>query len=87
MKEIQFPIRKLPEMFCFGGYNTTIQIDKIKNIEVLYYYEDFKTDRRNPILYIELKNDILVTVDFETIEEAEEALKEFKKHCIFKRVK
>ena len=86
MKEIQFPIKKLPEMFCFGGYNTTIQIDKIKNIEVLYY-EDFKTDRYIPILHIELINDILVTVDFETIEEAEEALKEFKKHCIFKRVK
>lgn len=82
----EFPIRQLPKMFCFGGKNATIQIDKIKNIEAMYY-EDYATDTYTPILHFYLADNTVIIVDYETIEEAEKALKEYKKFINFKIIK
>lgn len=83
---IKFPIKQVPEMFCFGGINTTVEIDKIQNIEILYY-QDFETNDQIPILHINLINDTVITIDYKTIEEAEQAYKIFMRNCKMKRVK
>ena len=86
MSTSNFPVRPVPDMFCFGGNNVAIEVSKIKSVENLYY-EDYASQRYIPILYIELSDGTRITIDFDTTEEVEEAIRQYKKHCIFNRVK
>lgn len=81
----KLPIRKMPNLFCFGGVRTFIEFEKIKDIEALYY-EDFSTGEYTPILYITMNDNSIIVIDYETIEEAEQSIKELKK-LKFKRIK
>lgn len=83
---VQHAVKPIPPMYCFGGYNVAIEIDKIKTIDVKYY-ESYKTGTLTPILHFELESGAVITVDYETIEEAEKAKKSFQKHCIMKVTK
>ena len=78
--------QELPEMFCFGGINTTIEISKIKTVEQVFY-EDYTLDEYIPVLRITMQDGAQIMIDYETEQEAKEALNEYKKYCKIKRVK
>lgn len=86
MKEAEFPIKQIPEMFCFAGNNTSIETSKIKEMERLYWYGN-DNDISIPVLMITLQDGAKVSVDFDTPEEVEEAIKSYKKHIKFKIIK
>jgi hypothetical protein len=86
MKETEFPIKQIPEMFCFFGSNTSVEISKIKELERLYWYGN-DNDVSIPVLMITLQDGTKVSVDFDTPEEVEEAIKSYKKHIKFKIIK
>lgn len=82
---IDLPIKAVPRMYCFGGINMSIEMDKIKKVEKLFWYGN-DNDESIPILMITLQDGTKVSVDFESEEEAEEALKTYKKNLLFKIV-
>ena len=86
MKEAEFPIKQIPEMFCFAGNNTSIETSKIKEMKCLYWYGN-DNDISIPVLMITLQDGTKVSVDFDTPEEVEEAIKSYKKHINFKIIK
>ena len=86
MKKAEFPIKQIPEMFCFFGSNTSVEISKIKELERLYWYGN-DNDISIPVLMITLQDGTKVSVDFDTPEEVEEAIKSYKKHIKFKIIK
>ena len=85
MDKINFPVKPLPPLFCFGGNNTAIEIDKITELKHVYY-NDFATNSYIPCLQVELIGNITITIDYETIEDVQMAIKHFKK-LKFKRIK
>ena len=82
---IDLPIKAVPRMYCFGGINMSIEMDKIKKVEKLFWYGN-DNNEIIPILMITLQDGTKVSVDFESEEEAEEALKIYKKNLLFKIV-
>lgn len=85
MDKINFPVKQIPPLFCFGGKNPAIEIDKIIELKPVYY-NDYETNSYIPCLHIQLIGNITLTIDYETMEEVETAIKEFKK-LKFKRIK
>ena len=86
MKETEFPIKQIPEMFCFAGNNTSIETSKIKEMECLYWCGN-DNDLSVPVLMITLQDGTKVSADFNSKEEVEEAIKSYKKHIKFKVIK
>lgn len=82
---ISMSIKPIPRMYCFGGINMSIEMDKIKKVEKLFWYGN-DNNESIPILMITLRDGTKVSVDFEREEEAEEALKTYKKNLLFKIV-
>lgn len=78
----KYPFKKNEPMFCFGGYNCSIEIHQIDTIEQLYWYPDEPDIETTPVLFITLKNGAKISIDYETPNKAQEALKAFKKHKI-----
>lgn len=78
---IKFPVQNIPRMYCFGGVNMSVEMDKIKSVEKLYWYGN-EDDENIPILMITLQDGTKVSVDFESEEEAEESLKIYKKQML-----
>ena len=77
----QMPVKPIPEMFCFGGYNVSIEKAKIKTVEQKFY-QDYETETFTPILVFTMQDDTTITVDYDSEEEAEKALKIYKKSVI-----
>lgn len=77
----QFPTKKIPPMWCFGGCNISVDIEKIDTIEQLYYYGN-DDDECIPILMITLKDGTKISADFDSAEEAKESLKYYKRWII-----
>lgn len=75
------PIKKQPPMWCFGGCNISVDIEKIDTIEQLYWYGN-DDDECIPILMITLKDGTKISADFDSAEEAKESLKCYKKRII-----
>ncbi|MBR5304932.1 MAG: hypothetical protein IKU37_08930 [Candidatus Gastranaerophilales bacterium] len=82
----EFPVKNIPEMFCFAGNNTSIETSKIKEMECLYWYGN-DNDLSIPVLMITLQDGTKVSADFDSKEEVEEAIKAYKKHINFRVVK
>lgn len=78
-KKSDFPLRPVPDMFCFGGFNVSVQIDKIKDMEAIYYrtFDDNVPDV--PILHITLNDGTIITQDYNDIKDVKKIIKEFKK--------
>lgn len=70
-----------PTMYCFGGHNICIEMGKIKTVEQLYWYGN-NNDETIPVLMFTLKDGTKITADYETGEEAKEALKYYKRMFI-----
>lgn len=68
----------LPYMWGFGGKNVYIEMDKIESVECVYYH-DFGTDNYIPNLRFTLKGGITVTVDYDKVSEAHEALMYYRR--------
>jgi hypothetical protein len=66
-------------LYCFGGFNIHIEKDKIKTVEVLYWDDYIKY---TPVLLITLKDETQISIDYNSIEEAETVAKEYKKEFI-----
>lgn len=84
MKLVTNNIKKMPvtpTMYCFGGYNICIEMGKIKTVEQLYWYGN-NNDETIPVLMFTLKDGTKISVDYETVEEAKEALKYYKREFI-----
>ena len=77
----EMPVKYTPTMYCFGGHNISIEIDKIKIVEQLYWYGN-DCDETIPVLMFTLKDGTKITADYETEEEAKEALKYYKREFI-----
>lgn len=84
-KNLCLPIKQAKDLYSFGGTNVWVQKDKIKNVEVLYWDEKDSIDFI-PVLLITLKDNTQICIDYNSIEDAENALKEYKKESL-KRVK
>ena len=82
----EFPVKNIPEMFCFAGNNTSIETSKIKEMECLYWYGN-NNDLSIPVLMITLQDGTKVSADFDSKEEVEEAIKAYKKHINFRVIK
>lgn len=75
---VALPIKQANSLYSFGGTNVWVQSDKIKNIEVMYW-DEINSIEFVPVLLITLKDNTQICIDYNTIEEAENALKEYKK--------
>ena len=78
---IQFPRRMLPPTFFFSGCGVSIQVDKIKEV-YLVFCEDHKTKMRIPSLHVNLIDESVIITDYDSIEEAEEVMEIFYKCMI-----
>lgn len=72
-------VRQVNPLYCFGGSNIHIEKDKIKMVEALYWDDYIKY---TPVLLITLKDDTQISIDYNSIEEAEAVAKEYKKEFI-----
>ena len=80
-------VYQTPPMFCFGGNGCNVEIQAIDCIQQLYWRFNDETEEDIPVLFIELKNGTKLAIEYDTVEEAEETLKEFMKRCRIKGVK
>ena len=71
-------VYKSPPMFCFGGTGCSIEIDAVQSLQHLYWYGNDNEDSI-PVVMIELKDGSRIAIDYDTSEEAQQAIKEFKK--------
>lgn len=72
-------IRKVNDLYPFGGFNIHIEKDKIKTVEALYWDDYIKY---TPVLLITLKDNTQISIDYRSIEEAESVAKGYKKEFI-----
>lgn len=77
----EMPIKPTPTMYCFGGHNISIEMDKIKTVEQLYWYGN-NDDETIPVLMFTLKDGTKISADYESELEAKEALKYYKREFI-----
>lgn len=82
-KVVEHHIHHSQPMFCFGGIGTSIEIDKIKGLKPLYWYGN-DNSKSIPVVMVELIDGTEIAIDYETIEEVKESIKEFKKKCKLK---
>ena len=75
----EIPIKKIKPMYCFGGCNVSIELDKIDSIERLYWDSD---DEHIPVLMFTLKDGTKISVDYDNEQDAKEALNCYKKEFI-----
>lgn len=73
------------QMFFFGGNGTSVEIENIDSVFLQYWYPN--EGNSIPCLMIKLKNGVNISVDYDTTEEALEALNLYKKNCLIKAVK
>lgn len=76
----KFPIIEMPPLFAFGGYNPCIQIDRIKKLTQSYWFGNNGT--QIPVVIVELTDGTKLSIDYVSEEEANSAIKEFRKECI-----
>ena len=72
------PIRKVKELYFFGGHNLCISTENIKTVECLIW-DSYEENKYIPVLLFTLNDGTQLSIDFDSIEEAEEVLKEYKK--------
>lgn len=70
-----------PPLYCFGGFNASIEISKIKTVEQRYWYGN-DDNLSIPVLVVRLIDDTFITIDFDSPDDAQEALKEFMRFKI-----
>lgn len=75
------PIRQAKDLYCFGGYNLHISTENIKTVEFLFW-NDYKQDDYIPVLLFTLNDGTQLSIDYETEQQAEKELKEYKKQKI-----
>ena len=82
-KKEKIPVQlDIPQMFCFGGVNLSVQMDKIKSLEQVFWYSN--EGDSVPVLMITLNDGTKISVDFESVEKVNEAIRIFKKN--FERI-